>query len=206
MIKAPLLLYVMEIRSEDVIVAVLLDLRIEQMDIAAAHGDDQVAGLPVRAEEALRVVKRRGVVHALARRGNGVHEHGGMDVAGVLFPRGEDVRDQDLVGKIAAVDVVRKEGLDAGIGVRLHDGEEPVMRLMGGILQRAVHLGGVVAVIGVELHAADRARMLKAPVRRSEAGEGFGDDAGVCTDLHAGGDGRQRMHDVVLAGDVQHAP
>ena len=123
----------------------LLNLRVEQVDIAAAHGDDQIAGLPMRAQIGLRVVEGRGIMRGNALLLHGLHEHGRVDIAGVFFARGEDIRHQHVVGQIAAVDVILKQRFDAGIGVRLHDGEQALVRLLHGVFQRAAHFGGVMA-------------------------------------------------------------
>ena len=80
--------------------------------------------------------------------------------------------------------------------MRLHDGEQALVRLLHGVFQRAAHLGGVMAVIGVELHAADRARVFKPAVRRGEARERRGDGLRLCARLDARGHRRQRVHDV----------
>ena len=77
------------------------------------------------------------------------------------------------------------------------------MRLMDGVFQRAVHLGGVMAVIGVELHAADRAGVLKAAVRRGKARKRRGDGLRLCACLDARGHRRQRVHDVEFARHEQ---
>ena len=76
----------------------LLNLRVEQVDIAAAHGDDQIAGLPMRAQIGFRIVKRRGIMRGHALRLHGLDEHGCVDIAGVFFACGEDIRHQHLVG------------------------------------------------------------------------------------------------------------
>ena len=93
----------------------LLNLRVEQVDIAAAHGDDQIAGLPMRAQIGFRIVKRRGIMRRHALRLHGLDEHGCVDIAGVFFACGEDIRHQHLVGEVAAVDIIPEQRFDAGI-------------------------------------------------------------------------------------------
>ena len=155
------------------------------------------------AQIGFRVVKRRGIMRGHALFLHGLNEHRRVDIARVFFARGEDIRHQHLVGQIAAVDIILEQRLDAGIGVRLHDGEQTLMRLMDGVFQRAVHLSGVMAVIGIELHAADRAGVFKAAVRRGKARKRRGDGFGLCARFDARGHRRQRVHDVELARHEQ---
>lgn len=65
------------------------------------------------------------------------------------------------------------------------------------------------AVVGVQLHAAHRAGVLKAAVRRRKLRERLCHGLGRCTHFHAGSHCRQRVHDVEGARyaqrDVRHA-
>lgn len=135
-----------------IVISVLLNLRVEHVNITAAHGDDQIAGLPVGAKICLRIVKRGRIVHAFAGGGDGIHQHGGMDIPRILFPCGKNIRDQNFVSQVAAVDVILKKRFDTGIGVRLHHRPEAVVRLTRGVFKRAVHFRGIVPIIGVKAH------------------------------------------------------
>ena len=77
------------------------------------------------------------------------------------------------------------------------------MRLTARVLQRAAHLGGVVAVVGVEPNAADGAGVLEAAVWRGEMGQRIGHDPGLRADLDAGGHRRQGVHHVEFTRHLQ---
>ena len=72
-----------------------------------------------------------------------------MNVAGILLPRGVNIRHQHLVRSGEGRQIVAKQGLGAGIGVGLADHEELAVGKGGGQGNHRAVLLGVVAIIVV---------------------------------------------------------
>lgn len=93
----------------------LLNLRVEQVDIAAAHGDDQIAGLPMRAQIGFRIVKRRGIMRgALPSACMALTSMVAWISPGSFSRAAKDIRHQHLVGEVAAVDIIPEQRFDCG--------------------------------------------------------------------------------------------
>ena len=79
------------------------DLVVELVDVAAAHGEHQVAGLPVGAEVGFGIVEGGGVHGIDAMGAHALDDLAGLDVAGGLLAGGVDVGDQREVGGLGEV-------------------------------------------------------------------------------------------------------
>ena len=77
------------------------------------------------------------------------------------------------------------------------------MRLHGGDVQRRFDLGGVVAVVGIHLHAVGDAGQFVAPVRAAEVVQRLGDRLHRQTARLRHGDGGQRVEHVGLPGHAE---
>ena len=148
---------------------------VQQVDVPAAHRENQVAFLPMRAEVGFRVVEggRPDGVDTMGL--HPVNQHAGVNVAGVLFPGGADVGDQGDIRRFGAGQVFVKEVLDPAEGVRLHDRPDPAGLLLFRHGNRRPHLRRVVAVVVVHPHPVDDAGQLKAAVDAGKAAQGAGD-------------------------------
>ena len=77
-----------------------LDLVVEEVDVAAAQGYHQIAGLPVFAQVIFRVVERGRMCHDQPARAQVRQQHLGLYVARVFFARAVDVGYQYVVNAV----------------------------------------------------------------------------------------------------------
>ena len=174
------------------------------IDVAAAHGDDQVVGLGVRFEPGGNLLEGGQVQGVVGGPVDGVDHVPGVDDAGVHLPAGVDVRYQHLVRLTKAGHILTEQGLSPGVAVALEHADEPVVGHPGGRLQGGGYLVGVVAIVVVDGHAVLLAHKLEPALGVGKAGEGGGHVRKAHLKLGSHGAGGQGVDDVVGAGDMQH--
>ena len=176
---------------------------VELVDVAAAEGEHKVAGLPVGAQVRFGIVKGGGVNGVDAVGAHALHHHLGLDIAGILFARGVDIGHKGDIRRLGAGEVIVKQALDAAVGVGLHDGPHAVVRLHDRNAHGVAHLGGVVAVVVVELYAVDDAGQFKATVRALEIAHGAAHFRHVRTQMMRAAQRGQRIVHLERAGHLQ---
>jgi len=132
-----------------------------------------------------------------------LHHHLGLDVAGILFTRGVDIGHKGDIRRLGAGEVVVKQALDAAEGVRLHDGPHAVVRLTDGDGDGIAHLGGVMAVVVIELYALDFAGQLKPSVRALEFAQGIARGLHIALESMRAAERRQRVHHLEFSRHLQ---
>lgn len=133
-----------------------------------------------------------------------VHQHCGVNIAGILFTGGKDIRDEHRIRAGKAGHVVVKQQLGAGIGVWLANHEQ-MMRTGNRIGKR--HDGAefcrIVSLIVIELYAVLNRGQFKSPMCACECIQTCGNLLTGKSHVSADGKNAQRIECVVTSGDVQ---